>query len=102
MERWVDVAGVADLDECLAVQVGELEIGLFRSKSGIHAVSNSCTHVGAPLTDGYITGDDVLCPWHGAKFCLKTGASHGPPAMSGLRVFVTKISGDRILVQVNS
>lgn len=100
MVRWLDVADVAQVtaEEGLPLEVEGLEIGLFLVDGTIVAVSNTCTHVGAPLTEGYIEGGDIMCPWHGAKFCLKTGKSHGPPAMSDLTRFETRIEANRVLL----
>ncbi len=97
MENWVKVLANTELmnNNCAAVSVGDLEIGIFRVNDQLFAVSNTCTHIGAPLTEGYIEGMDVMCPWHGAKFCLKTGASRGAPAETDLVSYpVRLIEGD--------
>lgn len=32
----------------------------------VHAMSPNCTHYGAPLVKGVLTGDGrITCPWHG-------------------------------------
>jgi nitrite reductase/ring-hydroxylating ferredoxin subunit len=38
------------------------------------AVDRFCRHLGADLADGAVTKDGCLvCPWHGAKYDLRTG-----------------------------
>lgn len=104
MSTWVAVAETKDLvdGEGMAVEVQGQEIGIFCVSGTYFAVSNTCTHVGAPLTEGYVEGDHVMCPWHGAKFCLKTGASQGPPAMGDLNVFAVRSNNDRLELLLES
>lgn len=49
------------------------EIGIFNLGNEILAVSNRCPHQGGPLSDGIVTGHEVICPMHGRKVNLKTG-----------------------------
>ena len=49
------------------------EIGIFNLGNEILAVSNRCPHQGGPLSDGIVTGTEVICPIHGRKVNLKTG-----------------------------
>ena len=62
-------------DEGRRFDVGELRIAVFRKGSRVYAVGDSCPHMGASLSDGYIDGRTVICPWHGWMFDLETGAS---------------------------
>jgi hypothetical protein len=59
-----------------------------------HAIGDTCTHRGGPLSEGDVQGTRVTCPWHGADFDLKTGAVLGPPAQKGVpsyKVMVGKL-----------
>lgn len=49
------------------------KILLVKQCGKIYAVSNLCTHYGAPLVTGALGDGRVRCPWHGACFDLKTG-----------------------------
>jgi nitrite reductase (NADH) small subunit len=54
-------------------------IAVFRKRNGqIHAVDGTCPHRGAPLADGIIAGDRVVCPFHAMRFDLKTGDCDHP------------------------
>jgi nitrite reductase/ring-hydroxylating ferredoxin subunit len=52
-----------------------IEIAVFNINGSFYAISNSCIHKGGPLSNGFLNGDIVTCPWHGWKYSLKTGKS---------------------------
>ena len=49
------------------------EVGIFNLKDKVLAISNWCPHRGGPLSDGLVTGEEVICPLHGFKVNLNTG-----------------------------
>lgn len=62
------------LREGRSVRLGEEEIAIFNLGDRYVAVDNSCPHRGGPLCDGIVAGDTVVCPLHGWKISLETGA----------------------------
>jgi nitrite reductase/ring-hydroxylating ferredoxin subunit len=65
---------------------------------GIYACDNTCTHAGAPLSEGSLEGELVECPLHGSVFNVTNGEVVGPPAEDELRVFQVRVDGQDILV----
>lgn len=58
---------------------------LVKVKDQVHATSANCTHYGAPLRLGVVTGEGRLtCPWHGACFNIATGDVEDAPALDPL------------------
>ncbi len=69
-------------DELRQVTVNGVQVLLARSHSGeVCALANTCTHLGGPLAEGSRDGDTVICPWHGSRFDLRTGAVTRGPAV---------------------
>ena len=62
------------------VEVKGKEIALFNVGGAYFAIDNMCTHEEASLADGEISGFEVTCPLHGAKFDVRSGQVLGPPA----------------------
>jgi apoptosis-inducing factor 3 len=83
----------------LAGHVDGAPVLLTRLDDGIHAVSGSCTHYGAPLAEGLVVGGEIRCPWHHACFSLRTGAALHAPAFAPLARWHTEIVGDRVFVR---
>jgi len=71
---------------------------LIRIENQYVAVEDVCTHDGQPLTDGPISGCEITCPRHGARFDLKTGAALCMPATEGIRTFDVEVRDDGIYV----
>jgi nitrite reductase/ring-hydroxylating ferredoxin subunit len=67
------------------------KIALFRVGEAFHALSDTCTHRGGPLSEGTVEGAEVTCPWHGARFDIKTGAVLGPPAGREVRSYPVRV-----------
>jgi nitrite reductase/ring-hydroxylating ferredoxin subunit len=53
---------------------------LFNVDGTFFALDQTYTHRGGPLAEGEISGHEVTCPWHGARFDVRTGEVVGPPA----------------------
>lgn len=61
------------------------------------AIEDACNHAGASLTGGDVRGNCILCPMHGYKFDLRTGALVAPRGLcDDQRVFVVKVVGDEL------
>ena len=82
------------------VTVNGKKIALFNLGGSVVALDDTCPHRGGPLSEGEVSGTEVTCPWHGARFDLNTGGNLCPPARSGVTVFKVQISGDEIQVEV--
>lgn len=58
-----------------------LPILLVRRGEHIFALAETCSHFGAPLSEGKLEGDSIVCPWHSSRFDLATGEVINGPAV---------------------
>ncbi len=84
-----------------AVSTPAGSIALTRKGSDILAFQNVCTHDDNPLDDGKLEGEEVVCPRHGARFNIRTGAVCRMPATSDIEVYRVVISGEDVLVDLD-
>ncbi|MHA3795384.1 Rieske 2Fe-2S domain-containing protein [Sphingomonas sp. YL-JM2C] len=62
------------------------------------AIENRCSHLGMPLDRGRLARGVIFCPFHGASFDVRTGASIGFPKCRSIRLFETRVTGDDVEV----
>ncbi|XP_032388898.1 apoptosis-inducing factor 3 [Etheostoma spectabile] len=87
--------------QMMEVEVGQHSVLLTRSKGQYSAIGNQCTHYGAPLSKGVISGNTVRCPWHGACFNVHTGDLEEFPGIDCLPCHEVKIQNSKVYVSVN-
>ena len=80
------------------VEVDGEKVLLLRDGNSVHAVGATCPHAGGPLAEGVRNGDRIVCPWHKAAFCIRTGAVQDPPALDALPRYGVRVDAGRILL----
>jgi nitrite reductase/ring-hydroxylating ferredoxin subunit len=102
MPEFKKVAKTEDIPagQASLVEVSGKEIALFNVGGSFHAIDNTCTHVGGPLCEGEIEGNEVTCPWHGAMFDVTTGQVLGPPAATSVNRYNVRVDGADVEVEV--
>ncbi len=79
------------------IHVNGHQIALFNLNGIFHAIADSCPHRGAPLSEGYLQGDKVLCTWHCFDFNLKTGACEVVPELR-VATYEVKVDGEIVYI----
>ncbi|KAF8476027.1 hypothetical protein BDZ91DRAFT_818616 [Kalaharituber pfeilii] len=72
---------------------------LLKVNGELRVLNPRCTHYGAPLVNGVVTGDGRLtCPWHGACFNTATGDIENAPALDHLNSFPVTVKDGAIYI----
>jgi len=101
MSDWVDVIAeraVAD-GEHITVDVDGTAVAVFKIDGVCYAIEDVCTHDGAEIASGCLEGDEIVCPRHGARFCVKTGAVKSAPAYEDVASFPVRITNGVVQVR---
>lgn len=98
------VLALADLAEgrmrCL--MVAGREVLLCRTREGVFAVENICTHAFARLDEGRLRGTRLICPLHGASFDARDGRVLGPPASRPLQRYPVRVVAGMVEVGLDA
>jgi nitrite reductase/ring-hydroxylating ferredoxin subunit len=81
LQAGVKFDGLTESEPLLGHFAGEPVI-LVRQGDRIFAIGAVCTHYNGPLAEGLVVGDTIRCPWHHARFDLRTGEAEGAPALN--------------------
>jgi len=102
MPEYVKVAQANEIESNHGklVEVQGKKIALFYVDGKFHAIDDTCTHRGGPLSEGELEGDQVTCPLHGAKFKVSSGEVLGPPAPKGVNSYKVRVNGPDIELEL--
>ncbi len=109
MSDWVDVAPTAEFvpGQSRLVDVDNVMIAVFNLEGEYYAIEDTCSHNGAPLLGcglepgELIDGNQIICPRHGARFCIRTGAALSPPAYEPIACFPVRMTDSIVQVRDN-
>jgi NADPH-dependent 2,4-dienoyl-CoA reductase/sulfur reductase-like enzyme/nitrite reductase/ring-hydroxylating ferredoxin subunit len=99
-----DLANGVSVDDLASGQmllghVGEEPVLLARQRDEFFAIGATCSHYGGPLAEGLIVGETVHCPWHHARFCLRSGEAVGAPAFNPMSCWRVEQQDGKVFVR---
>lgn len=100
--KWVDVAAGEDIPdgEVRTFQIETHRVAVARATGQLYAVQDLCSHDDGPLGDGDLEEFAIVCPRHGAKFDVRTGAVLAMPAAAPIQSFPVKEENGRVHISV--
>ena len=81
-------------------EVDQQLVLLFRVGSEYYCIDDVCTHDGGTLSDGEVSGCEITCPRHGARFDIRNGQALSMPATQNTRAHQVKLEGNEIWVRL--
>jgi len=101
MSAWVTVARAEELTPGAwrVVDVDGVQIAVFNLGGEYYAIEDVCTHDAGQLTGGSVDGDQIVCPRHGARFCIRTGEALSAPAYEPTATFPTRVKDGAVQVR---
>jgi 3-phenylpropionate/trans-cinnamate dioxygenase ferredoxin subunit len=67
-------------NQSLTLEVDERFVVVVQLDGKVFCIEDLCTHDGGTFGDGELDGNCIVCPRHGAKFDVRTGAAACMPA----------------------
>lgn len=82
--------------ERLFLEVEGRPIVLFNLAGRLFAIGDMCSHDHAPLGEGEVEGEQIICPRHGARFDIRTGRVLSLPAVTDIPAYPVRVRGGMI------
>lgn len=91
--QWIDIAAVASFPpgSRRTLDLEGMPVAIFNVDGHYFAIADTCTHEAETLSDGLLDGHEIVCPRHGARFSLVTGAALSPPAFEPVATFPVRV-----------
>ena len=99
----IDLCSTADVapGSALKVDTADLALAVFNVDGEFYVIDDNCTHGPGLLSEGFIEGDVIECPFHNGQFNIKTGAVVSPPCMVPIKTYKTVVEGGRVLIETD-
>ncbi|HET7234866.1 MAG TPA: non-heme iron oxygenase ferredoxin subunit [Actinomycetota bacterium] len=107
-DGWIEALPLADVPDGKATRVSldGLNVLLARDGDRLFAITDRCSHQGAPLSRGPVRFSGslatVTCPLHGSQFALDTGKAIRGPATRPVDAYDVKVNGDVVYIRDRS
>jgi 3-phenylpropionate/trans-cinnamate dioxygenase ferredoxin component len=72
---------------------------VLRTPSGFWAIEDRCSHDDNELFGGEVTGKEIKCPRHGARFDLESGQALCLPAVRAVRTYDVVVNDQDVFLQ---
>ena len=97
---WYEVCDADELDVegVTGFEAGGNQYAVYRTPSGYYATDGRCTHEGALLAEGTVTGEMVECLLHQANFHIPTGEAKSAPASVNLKTYPVKVERGKVCI----
>lgn len=76
-------------------------VAIFNAKGSVYAIDDVCTHEFATLSEGDFDDVSVECPFHAARFDVRTGEPLCLPATEPLRTYTVEVVDGEIFVLID-
>lgn len=100
-EKWQATVPLETIPEGkpFLLKVGGKTLLTFRQGAHVSVFSCRCPHYGLSLEKALVINQYFFCPWHLAKFDLKTGQVQSPPALTDLESYQVKVEEGMVFVR---
>lgn len=101
MSTWLDVANVDEFPPGTRrlVDMDGTAVAVFNLGGQYFAIRDICPHDGGELANGKLEGEEIVCPRHGARFSVRTGAVLGPPAYEDVPTYPVRVVQGMVQVE---
>jgi nitrite reductase/ring-hydroxylating ferredoxin subunit len=102
--RLTALCAAADVEDDTPVRVEthDTAFAVFRVGDRHYVTQDACTHGPGSLTEGFVDGEEIECPFHQGRFHIPTGRPSAPPCTVSLRVWEAYLIDGQVCIDVTS
>src|SRR5262249_19061104 len=92
-----DAASVSP-DTPARAEVNGESYAVFMVDGDFYVTQDACTHGPGLLSEGFVEGDEIECPFHQGRFNIRTGEPTSPRCTVALRTWSAQLRDGKILI----
>jgi nitrite reductase/ring-hydroxylating ferredoxin subunit len=94
---------VADVgqDAPVRVAIGGRAFAVFRIGGRHYVTQDACTHGPGSLSEGFVDGEEIECPFHQGRFHIPSGRPSAPPCTIPLRVWNAQVVDGEVCIDLS-
>jgi len=81
------------------VAIGDDTYAVCNVDGKLHCIAGTCPHAGGPLGQGALSGNFLVCPWHGWEFDCTTGKNDFDEDVQ-VETFRVIVEGKEIVIDI--
>jgi len=103
MSEWINLFNEKTLmnGENSVVDINGTDVAIFKIDDDFFAIEDVCSHDGTEIASGELDGDEIICPRHGARFCIKTGTVKSAPAYEDIHSYPIRVFDGMVQIKDN-
>ena len=71
---------------------------VFQIDGQYYVTQDLCTHGPGSMSEGFVEGGEIECPFHQGKFDIRTGTPTAPPCTEALRTWTAHIVDGKVCI----
>jgi naphthalene 1,2-dioxygenase system ferredoxin subunit len=100
---WTDIMSIDDTfeGEVVRFNYGDKNLAIYNVNGLVYCTDNVCTHGNALLSDGFLEGHEIECPFHQGRFDVRDGRVTCEPATKAIKSYPIKVTDGRVHIDLD-
>jgi nitrite reductase/ring-hydroxylating ferredoxin subunit len=82
----------------LRAELGGEVYAVFNVDGRFYVAQDHCTHGPGSLSEGFVEGEEIECPFHAGRFHIPTGQPVAPPCTVPLKIWTAEVIDGKICI----
>ena len=83
----------------LRVEANDTAYAVFNLEGQFYVMDDLCSHGPGSLSEGFVEGDAIECPFHQGQFNIKTGEVVMPPCMVPQKTYPVTVTNGKVTIE---
>ena len=87
--------------EAVRIEVSDKNLAVYNVGGNVYCTDNVCTHGNALLSDGFLEGFEIECPFHQGRFDIRDGRVTCDPVTKPVKSYPIQVIDGRVFIDLS-